>query len=463
MSTKKNTKQTKILLVGAGKGGTALLKIFSNDPSIHIIAVVDVNPDAPGIILAKKMGLKISKYPNIFLEDETISIDVVIDVTANTKNQEIIRKLKSSETRMISGKAAKFLWTLIDVQRDKKILQKKYNKLKASLSENPNEEIIFGANPQMVQIKQMIYQVAATPATVLIVGETGTGKEIIASSILQLSHLKNEPFIKINCTAFTPTLLESELFGYKKGAFTGALKDKIGLLEKGDGGTIFLDEIGDVSLDMQVKLLRFLQFGEIRPVGSTETKIINTRIIAATNQNLEKLIKKKKFRKDLFYRLNSFVLELPSLRKRKEDIPVLAYHFLKLAVLKMNKKVETLSSKSLQFLNEYNYPGNLRELQSIIERAVILCNGNTIKPSHLPLLVQSTKTNYDYKKGLIDSRKKIVNQFERQALQHYLIQAKGNRTEAAMSARMPRRTFYRLLEKHNISKTTYKTIKQTKK
>ena len=444
-----------LIIVGAGRGGTALLEIFHNDPTNQILGVVDINPDAKGILLAKEMGIKVSKYPQTFLEDKTHHIDIIIDVTGSTKIQKELRAIKSPDTRMISGIAAKFIWALIETQKAKSLIEQKYNDLKASLENSPNEELIFGTNPLMQEIRQMIHQVAATPATVLITGETGTGKEMIARSIQQVSHLRDRPFVKINCTAFAAHLLESELFGYKKGAFTGALKDKQGLLEKGNGGTIFLDEIGDISLDMQVKMLRFLQFGEIRPVGSTETKIIDARIIAATNQDLEKLIQKKKFRNDLFYRLNSFIIELPPLRKRKEDIPVLAYHFLKLAVLKMNKKVLSISPKSIECLNEYSYPGNLRELQSIIERAVILCQGEIIEPRHLPIAVQSSNKIYDYKQGLMVAKENMINQFERQALQQYLISANGNVSEAAMAARVPRRSFYRLMEKHNISKDKF--------
>ena len=322
-----------------------------------------------------------------------------------------------------------------------------------------NEELIFGINPAMKDIRRMIHQVAPTPATVLITGETGTGKEMIATNIQQNSHLKTEPFIKINCTAFSANLLESELFGYQKGAFTGAMRDKPGLLEKGDGGTIFLDEIGDISLEMQVKLLRFLQFGEIRPVGATETKIIKCRVIAATNRDLQKLIKSGNFRADLFYRLNSFVLELPSLKNRKEDIPVLAYHFLNLAVIRINKKVTTISPKAMECLNGYHYPGNLRELQSIIERGVILCTGNELDVHHLPIGIQSSKS-FDYKKGLMTTKEEAINQFERQALQHYLINAVGNVTTAATLAKVPRRTFYRLMAKHKIDKSQYRNFKK---
>ena len=455
MATKK---KANVLIVGAGRGGTALLEILSNDPTSTIIGMVDIHPEAKGLALARKMGIKTAKYAHTFLDNKDVTVDVIIEVTGNTKVLLELRKTKSLETRMIGGIAAKYIWTLIETLKDKQLIEQKYENLKASLKNQVNEELIFGTNPNMQLIKQMIMQVAPTPATVLVIGETGTGKEMIASTIQELSHLKNEPFIKINCTAFSPQLLESELFGYKKGAFTGAMKDKIGLLEKGDGGTIFLDEIGDVSLDMQVKMLRFLQFGEIRPVGSTETKIVSCRIIAATNRNLEKLIQAEKFRKDLYYRLNSFILELPPLRERKEDIPVLTYHFLKLAVNKLNKKVKTITARSMECLTEYDYPGNLRELQSIMERAVILCQNDTIESHLLPVAVQSKEEGHEFRKGLMDLKAEQNNKFESQAIQHYLLEAKGNVTQAAMLAKVPRRTFYRLMDKHGVTKGFYKKI-----
>lgn len=454
------TKQlTSILIVGGGKGGNALLQILIKDVAVDIVGLVDINPDAIGILNAKKYNIPVSKLPKYFLDSPDYHIDVVIDVTGSQKMYDALQKNIPIGTMMISGKAAKFVWDLIEVNKNNNKLKKQFITLKESLTENQNEDIIYGSNPLMQEVREMIYQVAPTPATVLVLGETGTGKEMIASAIQKLSKLADEPFVKINCTAFSPQLLESELFGYVKGAFTGAAKDKIGLLEKGDNGTIFLDEIGDLSMEMQVKILRFLQFGEIRPVGSTETKIVNTRIITATNKNLKKLIKENLFREDLYYRLNTFVINLPALRDRKEDIPVLAYLFLNKLASTLNKKVSSISTSAMESLNEYNYPGNIRELQSIIERAIILCNGSSIKPNHLAIGVRSSGTVNKFEYGLSYAKKNVIEQFERQALQHYLIKAKGNVTNAAELSKSPRRSFYRLLEKHKIDNTQYKDIK----
>ncbi len=452
-----NNKHTaNVVIVGAGVGGSALLETLMHDETTHIIGVVDINPEAPGIAQARKAGISVSKYADTFINDPDLKIDIILDVTGNRKVLETLRAAKSPDTRMISGIAVKYLWSLIEARHDNRLLKQKYHALKASVSGKSGDEIIFGTNPVMQQIRHMIQQVAPTPATVLIMGETGTGKEMIARAVQQQSLLKDKVFVPINCTAFSPQLLESELFGYKKGAFTGAISDRVGLLETGDGGTIFLDEIGDVSMEMQTKLLRFIQFGEIRPVGSTETKKVQTRIIAATNRNLKQLIKEGKFREDLFYRLNTFIIELPPLRERKEDIPVLAHHFLKLAVANLNKHVGVIAPDAMECLNEYDYPGNLRELQSLIERAVILSSDGKVTAKNLPQAIQSDSKVYDYKKGLMKAKEDVISQFEKQAIQHFLLEAKGKVTEAAMLARVPRRTFYRLMDKHGLRKETFK-------
>lgn len=455
MEVRKERPPTTVVIVGAGRGGTALLQILLRDASTHILGVVDKNPDAPGMALARQHGIPTAKRAESFLRNPDRHVDILIDVTGNEEVRRHLQAIKQPSTRMIGGAAAKFVWALIEAYRTNEVLQEEVATLKATLSDTPGEELIFGHNPAMQQVREMVLQVAPTPATVLITGETGTGKELIARTIQQLSPLRDRPFLKINCTAFTPHLLESELFGYKKGAFTGALKDKPGLLEKGHGGTIFLDEIGDITPEMQVKMLRFLQFGEIRPVGGTETRIVEARIIAATNRDLEAMIREGKFRADLYYRLNAFSIHLPPLRARKEDLPLLAYHFLKQAEIRLNKKVGSISRAAMSCLMQYDYPGNLRELQSIIERAVILCRGQQIEPEHLPHNLQTRDENWKLEEGLARARARMVAQFELQAIQYYLREAGGNVSKAAMLARMPRRSFYRLMEKYGIKKSDY--------
>ncbi|MEM7372078.1 MAG: sigma 54-interacting transcriptional regulator [Bacteroidota bacterium] len=446
---------THIMILGAGKGGKALLELFFEDPTISIVAVVDIDPKAAGISLAHDLGIPTSQTAAVFLGNREFQIDMIVDATGQKDTWHSLKQIIDPDIRIIDGAAAKFIWALLEARTDKLLLEEKYDRLKTHIETNYNNQAHFGSNPKMREIEQMIKQVAPTRSSVLIIGETGTGKEVIAQVIQETSELKNQPFLKINCTAFVPQLLESELFGYKKGAFTGASKDKPGLLEMADGGTIFLDEIGDISLEMQVKLLRFLQFGEIRPVGSTKTKILQTRIIAATNRDLHMRIKEGAFREDLYYRLNTFTIELPPLRERPEDIPLLTHHFLQKANVKLNKKVRNIEAKAMELLCEYSFPGNLRELQSIIERAVILCQGSKILPEHLPMFIQNVGTLVDFSEGFAVNREKVIDQFERRAVQHYLMEANGNVSKAALLARVPRRSFYRIMERLNLNKSIY--------
>ena len=222
----------------------------------------------------------------------------------------------------------------------------------------------------------------------LIRGESGTGKELVARAIHRYSNVRERPLVTVNCTALAPTLLESELFGHKRGAFTGAVADKPGLFERADGGTIFLDEVGDMPLEMQAKLLRVLQTGEIKPVGDVVTRKVRVRVIAATNRDLEKALAVSEFREDLFYRFNTFTITLPPLRERTEDIPVLAHHFLRKAEAKVNKRVDRFAPEALDLLKRYPWPGNLRELENIIERAVVLATSRQVDVAHLPLHLQ---------------------------------------------------------------------------
>ena len=445
---------TKIIIVGAGKGGRSLIEFFLSDPTVDIIMVIDINEEAEGMKLAIDAHLQTStNYKEVILNHD-IDYDIIIEVTGEDWLQQEILSLKPEAVRMISGAASKFLWALLEERSNNRYLQERYATIREGNQASGNA-MIFGNSPQMKNLEKMINQVAPTNSSVLFVGETGTGKELAAETIYNRSELVNKPFVKVNCTAFSADIIESELFGHVKGAFTGALNNKKGLLEMADGGTLFLDEIGDIPMAMQVKLLRFLQFGEVRPVGSNETKIIQTRLIAATNQDLEQLIEQGLFRQDLFFRLNTFTLELPPMRHRKEDLPLYIYHFLKKGVLKLNKKVERISSNALDQLIQYDWPGNLRELQAVIERAIILTDGKNIASEHLPMSIQSENlTNFE--DGLKAARELVVSDFERHALHHYLNKSRGSVTMAANYAKLPRTTFYRLLNKHSVDPDQFK-------
>jgi DNA-binding NtrC family response regulator len=244
---------------------------------------------------------------------------------------------------------------------------------------------IVGTNRAVQKAYVMAAQVAQTDATVLILGETGTGKEYLARTIHYQSKRADGPFIKVNCAALPETLLESELFGHEKGAFTHAVSKHIGRFETSDGGTILLDEIGDITAAVQAKLLRVLQEKQFERIGGSETITVDTRVIAATNRNLEKALQDKDFREDLYYRLNVITLKLPPLRERPDDIVVFAQHFLKAFTEETGKRIKTFSDEAMALLKGQAWPGNIRELENAIERAVILCNGETIRPEHLLL------------------------------------------------------------------------------
>ena len=311
-----------------------------------------------------------------------------------------------------------------------------------------------GSAPSMMELYKEIARVAPTRSTVLILGESGTGKELVAASIHENSPRKAAPFVAVNCGALTETLLESELFGYVKGAFTGANTDRRGLWEEADGGTLFLDEIGEISLTMQVKLLRALQEGEIRRVGSTSNRKVNARIITATNRHLENEIQAGHFREDLYYRLSVFTLRVPSLRERKSDIPLLVERFLKNISEKINRQNLHLSNETLQSLMAYNWRGNVRELESVIEYAALRMRGQEILPADLPAKLQTKELD----KNGANSRLSALygdlpnfDELEKRYLLHILEITKGNRTHTAEILGINRRTLYRMATRFKIS------------
>jgi len=246
---------------------------------------------------------------------------------------------------------------------------------------NPRRfEQIIGNSPALESVLEQVEQVAPTDSTVLIQGETGTGKELIARAIHNLSSRCGRPFIKLNCAAIPFDLLESELFGHEKGAFTGAIAQKIGRFELADKGTLFLDEVGDIPLALQPKLLRVLQEQEFERLGSGRTHQVDVRLVAATHRNLVDMVKRNEFRSDLYYRLNVFPIPLPPLRERREDIPALVEHFVEIYARRMAKPIEHIPPETMSALTSYQWPGNIRELQNFIERSVILSSGNVLRP-----------------------------------------------------------------------------------
>jgi DNA-binding NtrC family response regulator len=311
---------------------------------------------------------------------------------------------------------------------------------------------VIGRTPQMFQIYKTIAKVANTKSTVLIYGERGTGKELIARSIHYNSQRNDRPFIPVDCASLVENLIESELFGHVRGAFTGALIAKKGLFEEADGGTIFLDEVGNFNLAIQVKLLRFLQEHEIKRVGGTESLKVDVRVIAATNQPLEPLVKNGKFREDLFDRLNVLTLLMPPLRERKEDIPLLANHFLQQFTEENHKNISHISPEALEILMRYPWPGNVRELENTIERAVIFSIHPIILPEDLPpkFLESGSGKEGETLEGklpLLPEKLLPLKAIEKGYVLRVLEETKGNKKKAAEILGIDRTTLYRILEK----------------
>ena len=308
-------------------------------------------------------------------------------------------------------------------------------------------ENIVGCSPQMLQVYKTIARVAESRATVLIVGESGTGKELVARAIHYNSARASKPFVAVDCGSLAETLLESELFGHVRGAFTGAVTSKKGLFEEADGGTCFLDEVGDISLAMQAKLLRVLQEHEIKRVGETEPVRIDVRIVAATNKNLEQLVAERKFREDLFYRLNVVSIHLPSLRERLEDLPLLADHFLRKYAGENEKLVPRISTEALDLMVNYLWPGNVREMENVLERAVTLSHHSVILPEDLPRRLRGEPSAAHIKS--LPSHIPL-SELEKLYIQKVLEETGGNKKKAADILGIDRRTLYRMAERFGL-------------
>jgi PAS domain S-box-containing protein len=315
--------------------------------------------------------------------------------------------------------------------------------LRQQVAEKTSHGEIIGLSKKMQEVYELIDLVSGSEATVLITGENGTGKELVAQAIHQQSHRREGPFVVANCSAYSPTLLESELFGYEKGAFTGAIRRKKGRIERAHGGTLFLDEIGDISSATQILLLRFLQDHTFERVGGEELIEADVRVLAATNKNLFREVEAGRFRDDLYYRLNVITIHLPSLRERKEDIPLLAHHFLKKSSVKEGKKVAKFSSNAMQALMDYDWPGNVRQLENAVSHAVILAQGEVIRGRHLPRFLKEA-SDTSVSASLADS--------ERRLILRVLTEANWNKHDAARRLQVSRSTLYSKIRRYGLDK-----------
>lgn len=364
------------------------------------------------------------------------TIDTAVEAMREGAEDYIAKPFNLDEIRLIVKKVLERKAIVDDNRLLRSQLRKKYS-----------YENVVGNSEAMIDVYKTIDRVKDSKATVLILGETGTGKELVARAIHYNSIRSEKPFLPVNCAALTESLLESELFGYVKGAFTGAVRDKRGVFEVADGGTVFLDEIGDISLRLQQVLLRVLENGEIQPVGATTRKKVDVRVVAATNSNLEEMMKKGSFRPDLYYRLNVIVLKLPSLRKRKEDIAALAGHFLRKYCADNNKAITGISKDALHLLERYDWPGNVRELENVIERATLLETANEITPGSLP---ENLRVVNDIESMTLDEDMQTLEEMGRAHIIKVLEKVNGNRVKASEILGINRTTLWRMMQRLNI-------------
>jgi len=324
-------------------------------------------------------------------------------------------------------------------------------KLKSRVGIGSDFENIIGKSKPMKAVLSLTSKCSMNDSSVLITGETGTGKELIARAIHYNSERKNRPFVVINCSIKTETLLESELFGHIRGAFTGAVKDKKGLFKEADGGTIFLDEIGDAPLSTQTAILRVIQNGEIKPLGSTKMEVVNVRVISATNKNLKEEIENKSFREDLYYRLATFHIELPPIRQRQSDIPLLINHYLKNLAIKLQTETFRVSPDALDVLIKYSWPGNIRQLENEMERIAVTCDPDgIIKPKDLSQEFFSSDHEFiDWEKGEGDL-KKIIEEVERNIIRRALAKNRGNISKTSEELGLTRKGLTNKINRYSI-------------
>ncbi|RMH66249.1 MAG: sigma-54-dependent Fis family transcriptional regulator [Calditrichaeota bacterium] len=394
------------------------------------------------------------------IQEHQIDVPIII-VTAHGSIEQAVDAMNKGALNYLT-KPINYdeLTTVVQMAIRQQALKKEVRRLRQEVDQRYGFGNIIGQNEQMRAIFDLITDVADTDATVLIYGETGTGKELIAKAIHYNSIRKNESFVRVNCTALAESLLESELFGHEKGAFTGALNTRIGRFEQAHKGTLFLDEIGDISPAMQSKLLRVLQEQEFERVGSNKTIKVDVRVIAATNRKLESDVEKKRFRQDLYYRLNVIPIELPPLRERMDDVPLLAMHFLQRYAEKFNKKIEAIDPKALQMLMEHSWPGNIRQLENVMERAVIKSKEPVLSLQTLGSCIRLPQVhNYQYfiNEELTFNvlKNELIAKFEREYITRLLKRYKGNISQAARHAGIHYKNFTEKMKKYDISKWAF--------
>lgn len=418
-----------------GKAAAKLCKSNSYDLIIADLMM----PGMTGLELLKEVKQE-NEAVDFIVMTAFASVDTAIEAMKQGAMDYITKPFKVDEIKLV-----------IEKSLSRKKLKKENKRLKKQLGEDSSFDSFIGQSDEIIKLKKLGGRVASTNSTVLIRGESGTGKDLIAKAIHAASDRARGPFVTINCAALPENLLESELFGYKKGAFTGAFKDKEGLFKVADGGTFFLDEIGNTSMAIQVKLLRVLEDKIITPVGDTKPIKVDIRLIAATNSDLEEAAKTGSFRSDLFYRLNVIPIHIPPLRSRVDDITLLIDHFVKKYCKRMNSEPKEIVPEVMEALLKYNWPGNVRELENSIERAILLSRSKIIKLADFP----SRVTEYKGKAIVSDEQPDTptLESIEKAYIYYIMNQSKGKKAKAAKLLGIDNSTLYRKLERYKLQET----------
>ncbi len=418
-------------VISAYSGQEAIKKIESED---FDLVLTDLKME--GIDGIQVLERSLSMNPNLIVIIMTAfaSVESAVEAMKKGASDYIVKPFINEDVKM----------TVRRLLEHKKVLMENLV-LRQQLSQQFGCKEFVGVSPQIFRVFEVLEKVIPTRSSILLLGESGTGKGLIAEVVHCNSQRKDRPFISINCSAIPENLLESELFGYRKGAFTGAAADKKGLITMADQGTLFLDEIGDMPLGLQAKLLKVLETGEVLPLGDTKSRFVDVRIIAATNKNIEEQIKKRLFREDLYYRLNVIEVKIPSLRERPEDISVLVKHFIEKYSRENNKKVPGITDEAMETLNRYPWPGNIRELRNVIERAVVLSGTEKIGLAELPEKIKS----HDGKKGVRTLKDKL-DFFEERIIKESLLGNNWNKEETARELDVDLATLYRKIKKLGI-------------
>lgn len=409
------------------------------ESTLFDLCIADIQmPKMNGIELLRRLGEK-SPETTVIMITAFASHETAIEAMKLGAYDYITKPFKIDEIKLVIKKAL-----------DKKRLERENSRLKKELQTKYGFGNIIGRSSAIMKVFELINRVSQLKVNVLVTGESGTGKELVARAIHYSGARHGGPFVPVNCGAIPETLMESELFGFRRGAFTGAQRDKRGLFEEADKGTIFLDEIAELPLHLQVKLLRVIEEKTIRALGSTESVPVDMRIIAATNKKLEEEVSKGRFREDLFYRLNVINMVLPPLRERREDVSPLAVHFIDKYSRDMGKDVRGISPKALEILENYHYPGNVRELENIIARSVVLETSNVIRHETLPQFAETDSLDLEsslYSNAGLDT---LLGSIEKKMVEKALKRTGGNKTEAAKFLGITLRSFRYRLAKHGL-------------